>query len=124
VPRTPIGREPETPALVLFCGARPRTFPLRSDAVTVGTAADNDVVIRDPTVSRHHFVIVRRPSQPRWRIFDLDSTNGVWINDRPAVHGHPIHDGDMIRIGRRTALVLRLTPRPEHGTKPAQGGAT
>jgi pSer/pThr/pTyr-binding forkhead associated (FHA) protein len=46
--------------------------------VTVGRADDNDLVIVDPEVSRHHARL--EPDGQGWRAIDLRSTNGTWVN--------------------------------------------
>ena len=46
--------------------------------LTIGKAADNDLVLSDDTVSRHHCEIVRAPDGLHVR--DLESTNGTKID--------------------------------------------
>ncbi|MCC7384427.1 MAG: sigma 54-dependent Fis family transcriptional regulator [Deltaproteobacteria bacterium] len=45
------------------------------DLIRIGQAADNDVVVHDPSVSRHHCEIQKRAGE--FRLVDLDSTNGI-----------------------------------------------
>ena len=51
---------------------------LVSSPVRVGRADDNDVVIADLEVSRHHARL--EPDGQGWRAIDLGSTNGTWVN--------------------------------------------
>lgn len=51
---------------------------LRASPVTVGRADDNDLVLADPEVSRHHARL--EPDGEGWRAVDLESTNGTWVN--------------------------------------------
>src|SRR5215213_818867 len=51
---------------------------LMSSPVCVGRADDNDLVLADPEVSRHHARL--EPDGQGWRAIDLDSTNGTWVN--------------------------------------------
>lgn len=53
------------------------TFDQR-DTVTIGAADDNDLVLRDETVSRYHCRIFREGNA--YLIKDLDSTNGTFVN--------------------------------------------
>lgn len=46
--------------------------------LSVGRAPDNDIVISDPNVSRHHATI--RFEGGRYYIQDMDSRNGVYVN--------------------------------------------
>jgi hypothetical protein len=51
---------------------------LVSSAVRVGRADDNDLVLVNPEVSRHHARL--EPDGQGWRLIDLGSTNGTWVN--------------------------------------------
>lgn len=46
----------------------------------------------------------------QWRIADLDSLNGVWINGE-RMHEAVLYDGDRIRIGGCVLTVVHGTPR-------------
>ena len=65
-------------------GFRGRTFIVPPGMTTVGRAADNDIVIDSPDVSRRHARI--ESGHGRIRVHDLNSTNGTRVN------------GDAIRI--------------------------
>lgn len=49
-----------------------------SYAFTVGRASDNDIVIPDKLVSRHHLEI---NYESKWIVYDLNSANGIYINN-------------------------------------------
>ena len=73
------GRPGATPRLWLR--ASDPEFPsleLGHEAVMVGRADDNDLVLSDPEVSRHHARLA--PDGGEWRVVDLGSTNGTWVN--------------------------------------------
>src|SRR4051794_12719668 len=69
----------------------------------LGRAADNQVVIRDNGVSRHHANI-----QPQGRaefcLFDLNSKNGTLVNGRRIVFPVILQSGDKIQIGEHTFM--------------------
>ncbi len=77
---------------------------LGSTKLTIGRAADNNLVVTDPTVSSHHAEI--RPEGQGYSIVDLGSTNGTFINGQPLVRSVPrrLHPGDTIRIGDLTFM--------------------
>ena len=50
-----------------------------SDATRIGRALDNDIVLEDASVSRHHAVIESRNGGHVLR--DLGSQNGTWLAD-------------------------------------------
>ncbi|MEE8451577.1 MAG: sigma 54-interacting transcriptional regulator [Thermoguttaceae bacterium] len=76
-------------------------------AVTIGRAPTNQVVLQDERCSRCHVEIFLSAGQ--WTLRDLDSRNGTLVGDE-VVHGDWIlSPGDLIRIGRtQLVFVYRL----------------
>lgn len=68
--------------------------------VTLGRAADNDIVIGDDFVSSHHAEILQT-DQHEFLVNDLNSTNGTFVNDRRVISAL-LHPGDSLRLARRT----------------------
>ena len=66
--------------LVALGAPEPQIHVLRARRITVGTAAGNDLQLDEPTASRHHAALERRWGQ--WRVVDLGSTNGTYVNSR------------------------------------------
>lgn len=64
---------------VYLGGALQDQFELTRDRLTIGRAADNDLVLNDPGISSHHAVIVRDGNQ--FILEDNNSTNGVYLNN-------------------------------------------
>jgi|CZKU01.1.fsa_nt_gi transcriptional regulator with GAF, ATPase, and Fis domain len=76
--------------------------------VRVGTAADNDLVLRDDTVSRRHCEIESGASGVRVR--DVGSTNGVWVGGiriLDAVIGAPL-GSTTLTLGDTQLTITRL----------------
>ena len=113
---TPAAREPMglAPYLVLPSGT---SFALDRDVINLGRASDNDVVLDDPRVSRHHARIRRRGKA--FYLFDLASSNGTWVNGQ-RFYRLLLMDGDKIRLGN-SELVFRQTAESSQRT---QGGKT
>ncbi len=63
---------------VLLSGPLVGERRLSSPRLTVGSHPSNDVVLADPTVSRFHLELEAGPRG--YRLRDLDSTNGTWLN--------------------------------------------
>jgi hypothetical protein len=64
--------------------------------ISIGRSLENDIVLEDPGVSRHH-------AQLRWRngsfvIFDLGSRAGIIVNAQ-AVREQELRSGDVIKLG-------------------------
>ncbi len=73
-----------------------RRYPLRGATTRIGRLSDNDVVIDDDTVSRHHAVIVDTGNS--FVITDLQSANGVDVADQRVRTSALLADGDRICI--------------------------
>lgn len=63
---------------------------------TIGRSTDNDLVVEDMLVSRHHAVLDRTPLG--WRVRDLGSANGTYV-DGQRVTEAPVAEEDLIGIG-------------------------
>ncbi|MHC1563675.1 FHA domain-containing protein, partial [Actinomycetospora sp. C-140] len=68
-----------------------------SPRVRIGRADDNDVVVADLLVSRHHAELVRRPDGG-WDIVDLGSPNGTFV-DGARVRRAPVAPTSVVGIG-------------------------
>lgn len=55
-----------------------RLDEIGTGTITVGREADNDLIINDPRISRHHARIYRRSG--RWVVQDLGSTSGTYVS--------------------------------------------
>jgi chromosome segregation ATPase len=73
---------------------------------TVGRTPDNDLQIDAKFISRHHAVILAGPAHAI--IEDLNSTNGVMVNNR-RITRQPLKDGDQVVIGKTQ---FRFVVRP------------
>lgn len=76
-------------------------IPVR-DGLTLGRSSDNDVVLRDFSVSRHHARVDKKGEE--FEIVDLESTNGVRINDDLVPSGSFVV-GDRVGVGSFELLV-------------------
>lgn len=72
-------------------------FPLASDRPNrVGRGSDNDLVLPDKSVSRHHATISARDG--RFHVRDLESANGTFLAGNRISDGF-MADGDRVRFG-------------------------
>ena len=62
----------------------------------IGKAPDNDLVLTDDTVSRHHCELLRAPDGVHVR--DLDSTNGTRV-DGTRIREAVLHAGQVLKVG-------------------------
>jgi hypothetical protein len=85
-------------AHALLRDASDRIYLLQEAGTRVGRLADNDIVLDDANVSRHHAVIIDTGTS--FMITDLRSANGVEVQDQRILASASLTDGDIIRIGR------------------------
>ncbi len=91
--------------------------PVTGPVFRIGRSSDNDLVLSDPSISRHHAEI-RYGRDGRLSIRDLHSMNGVYVNDRK-VRSAWVEDGDTLELGD---LVLQFSTRPHETGGPAGDG--
>jgi len=82
-------------------------FLLDEELVTAGRHPDSHLFLDDVTVSRRHAEIVR--SGGGFRVRDVESLNGTYVN-RERIDGEvDLHSGDELQIGRFKLLFLLAT---------------
>jgi hypothetical protein len=82
--------------LVSTRGSRAVQFDLGGPLIGIGRASDNDVIVDDPMVSRHHCQLMLQHGA--YGFTDLGSRNGSTVNGQP-VSQIALGPGDVIRIG-------------------------
>ena len=111
----PIARseEPNAALAVLGYHAGPRAgeeIALRSPVLTIGQGSQNDVVLADDSISTTHARL--EYDAGAWRITDLGSTNGTYLEGARLAPNipTPLAAGASVRFG---ALSLRFDPVAE-----------
>lgn len=85
------------PRLIASSGAgKGREFVLKGN-VRLGRETDNDIVLIDPKISRHHAAF--EVSGGDCVVADLGSTNGVYVNDLRIDSPYRLEAGDRIKVG-------------------------
>ncbi len=87
-------------------GARTTTrgFVPKNDVLTIGRGPGNAIVVHDPLVSVLH-ARLSRLGAGRWRVEDLNSTNGTFVNG-VRVRAQEVALGDVVTVGK---MFLRVT---------------
>ena len=82
---------------------------IRRPDVVVGRHSGADVRLPLPDVSRRHCRLFH--TEGRWEVVDLDSLNGVWVNQQAVDHA-VLQQGDLLRLGGFTFMVDLSRPIP------------
>jgi adenylate cyclase len=75
-----------------------REVALAKSPFLIGRALESDLALMDHLVSRKHAEIARDQATGRWRIVDLGSSNGIYVNET-RVPDALLHESDSLRIG-------------------------
>lgn len=99
----PLGPPPVSPGFQRPSVDRRPTAVMRAPARTlrIGRADDNDIVLADLSVSRHHAEL-RNADGGRYEVLDLDSHNGTFLNGARVTARAPVTEQDIIGIGPAT----------------------
>ena len=91
-------------------------------SVSIGRDPACQVVVheQEDAVSRRHALI--QPADParvdEWIVVDNGSANGLFVNEVEVKQRHPIHDEDVIRLGRSgPTLLVAFDPKPIKATR-------
>ncbi|MCY3781049.1 MAG: DUF3662 domain-containing protein [Chloroflexi bacterium] len=78
-----------------------RVVPLGKSVINIGRETNNDIIIADAYISRHHLQLRKRFGA--YTLFDVNSRGGTRVNDK-AVVDHRLCNGDVIAIGHSTLV--------------------
>ncbi|MDE3112641.1 MAG: FHA domain-containing protein [Chloroflexota bacterium] len=93
---------PRAPKAFLEVPQERRRIALGAEPLTIGRDVENDLVLDDRRVSRRHAEIRLRLG--RYTLYDLQSTNGTFVNGR-RVAEVVLSDGDRVTIGGSEVVV-------------------
>jgi len=79
-------------------------YPITNTTWRIGRTRDNELALQDKSVSRRHAEI-HRYSNGTFIIFDVDSLNGVYVNDEK-IKKKKLEEGDIVEIGD---IIMRFT---------------
>jgi hypothetical protein len=73
-----------------------QSYAVLRSPTKIGRLADNDIVLSDKRVSRHHAELVQQSG--RWVVRDTGSTNGTALNGK-MIKEAPLKPGDKVSLG-------------------------
>lgn len=89
-------------------------YELNQDEISIGRDISNDFVINDAEVSRKHARLTRVGD--RYRIEDLNSTNGTYIDGQRLIGPHLMSIGEIIMFGDNMGVVFDGEPASPDAT--------
>lgn len=88
------------------------TYPLpEGGTVSIGRHANNQIVIDDPMVSRHHARFIWRDNS--FLLEDLGSANGTWVNNVLTTSPVALRAGDLIGLSQEVLLAFGDQPQAD-----------
>ncbi len=87
------------------------TVLLDRESTSLGRSPDNDVVLSEPFVSRHHALVTREGGA--FFVLDRTSTHGTWLNGR-RVERAELKADDALQLGSTSAPKLRFHLQRAH----------
>ncbi len=103
--------------LILSTPGNPETVVEIGEHLTIGRSAVNQLIVNDQMASRTHAEI-RRIGGGRYRLSDVGSANGTWLNGRRLAVPKDLEDGDRILIG---GMTIKFVAPPGTQTGEATG---
>ena len=86
------------PKIVVQIKDEPELHRELGECLSIGRSPDNGLALADSKVSRRH-AEVRLVAPGRYRVSDLGSANGTWLNGRKLAVPRDLQNGDVIQIG-------------------------
>ena len=84
-------------AWLVFLDSSETREPVSQAVFRIGRQVDNDLVLSNSSVHRHHAVL-KRENSGQFSIMDMDTQNGVVVNEK-RVSKSPLKDGDVVELG-------------------------
>jgi Nif-specific regulatory protein len=101
------------PRLVLLSGPLSgQIFPVGPEGLSIGRHPDNRLLVTDRAASRFHCVV--EPAEGRFRVRDLESRQGTFVNGRP-VREHLLDEGDLVTVADLLLLFQTQEAEPVRG---------
>ena len=90
-----------------------QSFELKGDTISIGRGPDNDIQIKEKSVSRQHVKVIKK--EDSYFIEDLNSKNGTFIKGMQIYPGKvfELQEGAPVAIGNVVVSIGRVPPEDE-----------
>jgi len=89
-----------------------KRFDLSGQPMALGRDGSNPIRLHDNEVSRRHAEVRSAEAPGKFRVVDLGSANGTFVNDR-AIDQAALKPGDQLRVGQTVMLFSEGSSNPE-----------
>ena len=100
-----------------FSGA---SFPIERSVASIGRGEENDIRIRDDTVSATHATLLRK--QDAWFVVDLRSMNGTYLEGSRVSGERELHPGARLRLGAVEMVFRAIDSAAKPADEPPRPG--
>ena len=100
-----IERGPKHLAMLVSKSRPDERYDLKG-TVNIGRSQDNQIVLKDPTISRHHAWV--KAEGDAFLVFDVGSANGTFVNDERVEAPRELQSGDSVRFGDAEFVFTKL----------------
>jgi len=85
-----------------------KRFDVNTGITTIGRGSENDIIVGDDSVSKDHAKIKYSENDDKYKIYDLVSTNGTFVNEVKVEAPIELKDGDTVTIGEIDFIFKRV----------------
>lgn len=96
-------KKPKSNAFLVF--SEGISYQLNQGTTSIGRGSGNDCVVQNTFVSRNHAKILEE-GRGLFRLYDLGSSNGTWLNGRKLMKATLLENDDQIRFGDEIVVVF------------------
>jgi len=91
-----------------IAGMETQDYVLQSGSTSIGRDQESDLFVNDPASSREHALITFNENEEIVTLYDLESTNGTFVNRQKICAPFRLSSGDRIRIGRSLLVIKKF----------------
>ena len=96
--------EEKSPVKTAYLILNAQAFPILKEITTIGRKLDNDLVIQDVLVSRHHAEVIQRDGA--YFIKDKNSTGGTYLNNK-RIKEAQLFSNDLILLANTPLMFIQ-----------------
>ena len=110
--------------ILRIAGHEPQELIIKNRSTSIGRDPGCDVFINDPASSREHALITYSEKEQIINLYDLESTNGTYVNQQKLEAPYRLRSGDRIRIGSSLIVAQRYGKSEQYNSAPNHASYT